>query len=179
AKGSADMANMVYKIGAGSRQLDMLYKIAAAGQSAPNVHTYCTRFLYTVLPAELYWNDATLDALNDALASDLISLFRTGITAPRWDTDTLLNADYCRYLQGYVFGNRCGKDFVVSGLLLLCKLKLDYMKNFEPSYAIPTGEECPDHLFEMLLYVVKCANVYFRILHYEGLPRDDRYMADY
>ncbi|OLP93942.1 hypothetical protein AK812_SmicGene24102 [Symbiodinium microadriaticum] len=28
------------------------------------MHSYCTRFLYTVVPAELYWKDATLDKLN-------------------------------------------------------------------------------------------------------------------
>ncbi|CAE7328664.1 unnamed protein product [Symbiodinium sp. CCMP2592] len=27
-------------------------------------HSYCTRFLYTIVPAELYWKDATLDKLN-------------------------------------------------------------------------------------------------------------------
>ncbi|CAE7265985.1 unnamed protein product, partial [Symbiodinium necroappetens] len=43
-------------------------------------HTYATRFLYTVLPAELYWGDATLDSLNKALATDLTDLFTTGVT---------------------------------------------------------------------------------------------------
>ena len=42
-------------------------------------HTYCTRFLYTILPAELYWGDATLDCLNEALATDLSALYRTGV----------------------------------------------------------------------------------------------------
>ncbi|CAE7479553.1 unnamed protein product, partial [Symbiodinium necroappetens] len=43
-------------------------------------HSYCTRFLYTIVPAELYWNDATLDKLNMAFAADLRMLYEQGIT---------------------------------------------------------------------------------------------------
>ncbi|CAE7703995.1 unnamed protein product [Symbiodinium sp. CCMP2456] len=43
-------------------------------------HTYCTRFLYTVVPAELYWTDATLDKLHKAFAADLRDLYYNGLT---------------------------------------------------------------------------------------------------
>eukprot|EP00439_Symbiodinium_sp_Y106_P055059 s324_g7.t1 len=46
-------------------------------------HTYTTRFLFTVIPAELYWKDATLDALNNALRNDLTALFKEGLIALR------------------------------------------------------------------------------------------------
>ena len=46
-------------------------------------HTYTTRFLYSVLPAELYWGDETLDALNHHLAQDLTDLFTKGIEVLR------------------------------------------------------------------------------------------------
>ncbi|CAE7039046.1 unnamed protein product, partial [Symbiodinium sp. KB8] len=38
-------------------------------------HTFCTRFLYTVVPAELYWHDVTLTKLNEDFAADLCRLF--------------------------------------------------------------------------------------------------------
>ncbi|CAE7232915.1 unnamed protein product [Symbiodinium microadriaticum] len=46
-------------------------------------HTYTTRFLFSVVPAELYWKDETLDALNGYLCTDLTKLFKDGITALR------------------------------------------------------------------------------------------------
>ena len=48
-------------------------------------HSYCARFLYTIVPAELYWKDATLDKLNMAFAADLRMLYEQGITAPRFN----------------------------------------------------------------------------------------------
>ena len=45
-------------------------------------HSYCTRFLYTVVPAELYWKDDTLDKLNEAFAADLSDLYK-GLAAAR------------------------------------------------------------------------------------------------
>ena len=46
-------------------------------------NTFCTRFLFTVVPAELYWGDTTLYKLNAAFAEDLCRLFTTGIQAAR------------------------------------------------------------------------------------------------
>ncbi|CAE7757428.1 unnamed protein product [Symbiodinium pilosum] len=45
-------------------------------------HTYCTRFLFTCVPAELYWNDATLDALNEWFNMSGDAPWRSGDEAP-------------------------------------------------------------------------------------------------
>ena len=42
-------------------------------------HTMCTRFLYTVLPSELYWGDETLTHINRFFAENLLELFENGI----------------------------------------------------------------------------------------------------
>lgn len=39
----------------------------------------CTRFLYGVLPAELYWNDQTLKRLNGFFVDNLNQLFYEGV----------------------------------------------------------------------------------------------------
>ncbi|CAL1131725.1 unnamed protein product [Cladocopium goreaui] len=39
----------------------------------------CTRFLYTVLPSELYWGDETLTHINRFFAENLLELFENGI----------------------------------------------------------------------------------------------------
>ena len=44
-------------------------------------HTFCTRFLYAVLPSELYWGDETLNSMNTFLAEDLLRLYEQGVTA--------------------------------------------------------------------------------------------------
>ncbi|CAE7276692.1 unnamed protein product [Symbiodinium sp. CCMP2592] len=141
-------------------------------------HTYCTRFLFTVLPAELYWGDSTLNKLNKAFAEDLMNLFTKGEwynfakdapwrnedeaetpfaddkSSPFWDVPgmsdpqralvdpahtwhigwpgfKLIRSPYyldslfsqALLLDVYV-QLRVGRDFVVSGLVLLCKLGL-------------------------------------------------------
>ena len=41
----------------------------------------CTRFLFAVLPSELYWGDQTLRYMNTALADNLNKLFEEGVNA--------------------------------------------------------------------------------------------------
>lgn len=41
----------------------------------------CTRFLYAVLPSELYWGEKTLRYLNGYFADNLAKLFHEGIMA--------------------------------------------------------------------------------------------------
>ena len=41
-------------------------------------HTYMSRFLFTVAPAELYWKEATLEELHRYLCTDLTSLLKDG-----------------------------------------------------------------------------------------------------
>ncbi|CAE7241553.1 unnamed protein product [Symbiodinium sp. CCMP2592] len=41
-------------------------------------HSYCTRFLYTVVPSEMYATD-TLDTLLYALSEDLENLYKEGL----------------------------------------------------------------------------------------------------
>ena len=43
-------------------------------------HSMCTRFLYAVLPSELYWGDKSLVHLNSYLAMNLRKLFDEGIS---------------------------------------------------------------------------------------------------
>lgn len=46
-------------------------------------HSFCTRFLYAVLPSELYWNDESLKCLNEFFAADLNKAFEEGVLATR------------------------------------------------------------------------------------------------
>ena len=39
-----------------------------------------TRFLFSVIPSELYWQDQTLDGLLSALTDDLQQLYETGLS---------------------------------------------------------------------------------------------------
>lgn len=39
----------------------------------------CTRFLYSVIPSELYWGEQTLKNLNGYLADNLNELFEQGV----------------------------------------------------------------------------------------------------
>lgn len=41
----------------------------------------CTRFLFSVLPSELYWKDQSLEHLNGYLADNLVKLFHEGVQA--------------------------------------------------------------------------------------------------
>ena len=45
-------------------------------------HSMCTRFLYAVLPSELYWGDKSLDHLNAYFASNLQQLYEEGVKVP-------------------------------------------------------------------------------------------------
>ena len=45
-------------------------------------HSFCTRFLFAVLPSELYWNDDTLASLNEFFAADLVKAFHDGVLVP-------------------------------------------------------------------------------------------------
>lgn len=42
----------------------------------------CTRFLYAVLPSELYWGDQSLKYLNGFFADDLAKLYHYGVAVP-------------------------------------------------------------------------------------------------
>ncbi|CAE7342484.1 unnamed protein product [Symbiodinium sp. CCMP2456] len=63
-----------------ARWQTMLSEFWALHSGYDPLHSYCTRFLYTVVPAELYWKDATLDKLNGAFAADLCDLYNNGLT---------------------------------------------------------------------------------------------------
>lgn len=43
----------------------------------------CTRFLFAVLPAELYWGEKTLRKLNGYFADNLLSLYEDGLLVAR------------------------------------------------------------------------------------------------
>ena len=47
----------------------------------------CARFLYAVLPSELYWGDQTLKYMNGFFADDLKKLYETGVQVSclKWD----------------------------------------------------------------------------------------------
>ncbi|CAE7737710.1 unnamed protein product [Symbiodinium sp. CCMP2456] len=84
-------------------------------------HTYTTRFLFTVVPSELYWKDATLDGLNR------LQLVQIDIVAPALDQAKVMSLKTGEEQVSdpeSAWAFRCGKDFVSSGLVLLCKLEL-------------------------------------------------------
>lgn len=64
----------------------------------------CTRFLFAVLPSELYWGDKSLNHLNGFLADNLQTLYTEGVTVTWLDYVELTSAEYRR------LGVSCFKD---------------------------------------------------------------------
>ena len=45
-------------------------------------HSFCSRYLFALLPGEIYEADLSLSVLHDALVQDLIGLYQHGIVVP-------------------------------------------------------------------------------------------------
>ena len=46
-------------------------------------HSFCSRLLFTVIPARCYHGDTTIFKLLESLAEDCASLFQDGLDVPR------------------------------------------------------------------------------------------------
>lgn len=62
-------------------------------------HSMCTRFLFAVLPAELYWGEKTLRKLNGYFADNLLSLYEDGLLVAPLNNICLQSCYRCPILK--------------------------------------------------------------------------------
>ncbi|CAE6938036.1 unnamed protein product [Symbiodinium natans] len=138
-------------------------------------HSFTTRMLYTVVPAQLYYAPKTIDTLHEAMVRDMNSLYFDGLSVSSEGTSytyrfvpVMLKGDW-PYLRSsfrqYPAGCGKGHDAAVLGAWLHDELQLVDETTIAEQFL---------DIFKLLRWTLQAVNRYWRTLYKYGvwLPRE-------